>query len=479
MLVAAWRKAIGVVARSTARVSAGLRQITRVSSRSWLSWLVEEPETGAWQRNEEIGATVEAVLANPTLYACVTLIAGDISKVRPKLVELDDHGIWNEIESPAFSPFLRKPNHYQNRIAFYEWWMLSKLTEGNTYALKARDARNVVVAAHILDPTRVTPLVGPDGSIYYELQPDELAGLPAEPVLVPAREMMHDTCCPLWHPLCGVSPIYAAGAPAIHGLTMRTGSRRFFANGQRPGGVLMVPGDVSKETIERMKDKWMEQFSGDNVGAVAMLANGLTYQPIAATAEQSDLVHQVNYSDDDICRCYGVPRYKIGIGPEPPTNNVEALNLQYHAHTLQKYFEKMELILEDGLEMTKLVGRTIGVEFDRDDLIQMDTATQVKTAREAIQAGASPNEVRRRWLYEGPVEGGDVPFLQEQMWPINILSAREIPTRPPTPPAPVEVADEEVVEAEPEPEPEQKALGPGALGAYTRARAVKRLTEAA
>ena len=68
-----------------------------------------------------------------------------------------------------------------------------------------------------------------------------------------------------------------------------------------------------------MKSTWMEQFSGDNVGAVAMLANGLTYQPIAATAEQSDLVQQLNYSDEDVCRCYSaIPRYKVGIGPDPP-----------------------------------------------------------------------------------------------------------------------------------------------------------------
>ena len=103
----------------------------------------------------------------------------------------------------------------------------------------------------------------------------------------------------------------------------------------------------------------------------------------------------------------------------------------------------------------------------------MDTATQVKTAREAIQAGASPNEVRRRWLYLGPVEGGDVPFLQEQNWPINQLAARELPTRPPTPPAPdsrspTNAVEEEVVEAEPS---QNKRRSARARSAPTRARA--------
>jgi len=104
-------------------------------SRSW--WpLIHEAVTGGWQRNESINT--DTVLSNPTLFACVTLIAGDIAKLRPKLVEKDTHGIWSEIESAAFSPVLRKPNAYQSRIDFFEWWMLSKLVHGNLYALKAR-----------------------------------------------------------------------------------------------------------------------------------------------------------------------------------------------------------------------------------------------------------------------------------------------------------------------------------------------------
>lgn len=475
MLERLWRKTLEVL--RVKRASDGWHRITGQSSGGgWLSWLIEEPTTGAWQRNEEV--SVETSLANPTLYACVTLITGDISKVRPKLVEQDADGIWDEVSSAAFSPVLNKPNHYQNRIEFFEWWMLSKLTHGNTYALKARDGRNVVTALYILDPTRVTPLVAPDGSVFYDLEVDELAGV--EPIVVPAREMIHDVCCPLWHPLCGVSPIFAAGAPALHGLTMRTQSRRFFANGAKPGGVLTHPGEPAQATIDRLNATWASNFSGENAGKVAILSGGLAYQPIGATAQDSDLVNQLGYSDEDIARVYGVPRYKVGIGPDPNPSSVEALTLQYFGHTLQKYFEKLELCLEEGLELSKVPGRTLGIEFERDDLIQMDTATQIKTAREAIQAGASPNEVRRRWLFVGPVEGGQVPFLQNQMWPIDQLASRQIPTGAPPMPAPPAPPVVETVEAEPDQAIEGKALEGLALVAHTRARlAQKRLTEAA
>ena len=53
---------------------------------------------------------------------------------------------------------------------------MSKLVHGNTYVLKQRDARGVVVAGYVLDPTKVTPLVAPDGSIFYALGRSDLAG---------------------------------------------------------------------------------------------------------------------------------------------------------------------------------------------------------------------------------------------------------------------------------------------------------------
>lgn len=412
-------------------------------SGSWGWWpILREMTTGAWQRNEEV--SVSTVLSNPTLYACVTLIAGDIAKLRPKLVERDANGIWTEIESPAFSPVLRKPNHYQTRIDFYEWWMLSKLCHGNTYVLKARDGRGLVRALYVLDPYRVTPLVAPDGSVYYQLSQDDLNTL-AQTVTVPAREIIHDVCCPLFHPLCGVSPIYAAGYPAMQGLNTRSASDKFFVNGSKPGGVLTAPGAISQETAARLKTYWETNFAGDNIGKIAVLGDGLKYEAMAMTAEQSQLVEQLNMTDEDVAKCYHIPRYKVGIGPDPTYNNIAALNQAYYADCLQKHLEKLEIKLDEGLELTTVPGRTLGVEFERDDLIQMDAQARVDTASKAIGAGASPNEARKRWMDLGPVAGGETPYLQEQNWPLALLAARELPTRAPTEPAPLpeeEDADE-------------------------------------
>jgi hypothetical protein len=155
-----------------------------------------------------------------------------------RLMQEEDK-IWVETTSPAFSPVLRKPNKYQTRQKFFESWVLSKLSSGNTYVLKERDNRGGVIALHVLDPNRVKPLVAPNGDVYYELHDDDLAKLPAGLPAIPASEIIHDRMWCLFHPLVGLSPIYACARAATHGLNIQDNSVNFFENMSRPS--LSVP----------------------------------------------------------------------------------------------------------------------------------------------------------------------------------------------------------------------------------------------
>jgi hypothetical protein len=59
----------------------------------------------------------------------------------PSPPQEDEDGIDVEVDRASpYSPVLKRPNHYQNRIQFFNYWMLSKLMRGNTYALKQRDS---------------------------------------------------------------------------------------------------------------------------------------------------------------------------------------------------------------------------------------------------------------------------------------------------------------------------------------------------
>lgn len=388
----------------------------------WTS-IVRESFAGAWQQN--VTVDYNTILSYHAVFACISLISSDIAKLRIKLVEQRNEGIWIETTNPAYSPVLRKPNTFQNRIQFWENWIISKLTRGNTYVLKQRDGRNVVIRLYVLDPARVRPLISDDGAVFYELNADNISGIKQQ-IVVPAREIIHDRFNCLFHPLVGVSPIYAAGLAATQGLNIQTGSASFFANRSEPGGVLTAPGHITDETAARLKATWQAGYEGTNRGKIAVLGDGLKFEPMAITAEDSQLIEQLKWSAEIVCSVFHVPPYKIGVGTTPSYNNIQALNLEYYSQCLQRLIEDAELCLDEGLEIIV----NTGTEFDLDGLLRMDTVTQVAAIRDSIGAGfMAPNEGRKK-MDMLPVEGGDSPYLQQQNFSLAALAKRDAQADP-------------------------------------------------
>lgn len=394
--------------------------------------VIREYFPGAWQQNAP-PISAEAVLANHAVFACQTLIASDISKLRVKLVAQDSDMIWSEVKNPAYSPVLRKPNAYQTRIQFFESWVLSKLQRGNAYILKRRDGRGVVVGLHVLSPDLVTPLVSDSGDVFYELRTDNLSGI-EDRVIAPAREIIHDRFNCLFHPLVGLSPIYANGLAATQGLAIQNSSTLLFQNGARPGGILTAPGEIADETAARLKAYWDENFSGSNAGKVAVLGDGLKYEAMTVKAVDAQLIEQLKWTAEVVCSTYHVPPYKIGVGSLPSYNNVQALNTEYYSQCLQVLIESIELCLDEGLA----TGETLGTEFDIDNLLRMDSVTQMQVLKDS--AGIlSPNEQRAK-LDRKPQPGGESPMLQQQNYSLAALAKRDAQDDPFNPAAPEPVA---------------------------------------
>src|SRR5690606_32296828 len=86
------------------------KQLTPISDYRGGWRRIMEPFAGAWQMNvEEKHGTL---LCYPALYACLAAISQDIGKLAFQLMQPTDDGNFVEVENPAFSPVLRKPNRY-------------------------------------------------------------------------------------------------------------------------------------------------------------------------------------------------------------------------------------------------------------------------------------------------------------------------------------------------------------------------------
>lgn len=407
---------------------------------------IAESFTGAWQRGV-VDQSNKNIFQFSPVFRCVTLIASDVAKLGIRLVQLTD-GVWEETTSPSFSPVLRKPNRYQTWIQFVESWMLSKLIHGNAYILKVRDNRGIVVAMYVLNPAGVQVLAAPGAAVFYRVQADNLSTI-GEAVTIPASEIIHDRMNTLYHPLVGMSPVAAASLSGALGVELQKQSATFFKNGARPSGFLSAPETIGKETAERLKSQWETKYSGENVGRVAVLGDGLKFEPIAMKAVDAQLVESLRISGEFVALAFGVPLFKINLGQLPGNANVATLNQIYFADALQKYLEDFESVLDEGLSLPQ----NYGVEFNIDNLLRMDQEAQARVEKELVSAKIkTPNEARKRWNLRKQ-KGGDSLWGQQQDHSLEALARRDEQHLPeggvsplPEPAKPQEDDDEEKAE---------------------------------
>lgn len=405
-------------------------------------WRIMEPFTGAWQRNQE--EDHGTVLTYPTLYACIMRIAKDIGKLPFLLKEKQASGIWKEVENPAYSPVLRKPNHYQTAQQFRESWQVAKMVQGNSYQLKKRDNRGVVTALYPLDPFHVKPLVSESGAVYYELQTNNLSLIPesGDPLVVPARDIIHDREICLFHPLIGVPPLAAANWAVVKNLRILRSAAEFFGNNAQPSGILTAPGQIGDDTAKRLADYWNANFTGQNAGRVAVVGDDLKFTQLSQKSVDSQMVEQLRYSDEQIAQPFGIPPFKLGIGSLPAGLKADDINILYHSDALSDRIEAMENLLDEALG----ISRPLGVELELAPLWRMDEGKMAEVESKLVGGKIKrPDEARLRFDLE-PTAGGDTLWGQHQDYPLGVLAKRNdlAPVAPPE-------------DTEPEEEPEDEA----------------------
>lgn len=379
---------------------------------------IQEPFSGAWQQNKEIKA--DDGLKYPVVFACISRIAEDISKVPLRLEKRDSNGIYHAARGDELTRLLKRPNGYQDRQKFIAQWEACIQSRGNAYILKAGSGDRVT-SLHVLSPDLVTPLVTPSGSVYYRIQKDNLTGIKEEMILS-ASDIIHDRINCFFHPLIGLSPLYAAALNVWLGMKSQEQQQKMFANGATPGGVLIFPGNLDQAAADKVRRIWETGYTGENVGKTAILGDGVTYQRLSIPAEDAQLIEQLRFGAEMICSVFHVPPYKVGIGPMPSISDVEGLNQIYFSDCLQSRITAIQNVLDSafGLELSEKAFR-----FDLESLILMDSKTRMEVATGLRKGGLATIDEGRKRVNLPPIFGGDDVYLQQQDHSLKAIAERD------------------------------------------------------
>lgn len=381
--------------------------------------IIREPFAGAWQRG--ISYKSAHIYQNPAVFACISLISGDIGKLKPNL-QNQWRGIWQN--APVNAPVLEKPNGFQTRNEFFAAWVAQLLAHGNAYIIKRGGEWR------LLNPQKVQAMVSNDGAVFYNLGVDDIAGI-TEAVTVPERSLIHHRINAWFHPLLGLSPLYAAAISGEFGEAARQAALSEYENQARPGGIIEVPGSVPVDKLAMIKATWSSSYGGENRGKTAVLADGMTFKEIGINSlADAELINALKLTTEQICACFGVFPWMIGAASQPNYNGSNTGQQLYFTRTLQRYIEEIESLLFDALELTA----DQRVNFDVSGLLRMTPAEQMAVLASGINASIlSPNEARAQ-LNLPPVAGGDQPLSQQQYYSLAELAKRK------TAPAPLPAA---------------------------------------
>lgn len=331
-------------------------------------------------------------------FACVRTIASGISILPVNIYKTDGDTRQRLPKDDLWYKLNEQPSSQFTAASHWEGVSIAQLLRGDAYTWIRRGINNKINELLPLPWGCVSPVRHIDGSVrYYINLPDYGISTWLEP-----SEILHFPGFG-FDGLKSMSVIaYAARAAVGNALAMDEYSGKFFANGAHPSIILSTPNKMDSTQQDALRSAFAKKYAGiENAHRLPLvLTEGLTAKEISLSAEDAQLLEARKFQVVDIARAFGVPPHMIGETSASTSwgSGIESMSRGFVTYTLQPHLVRIEQELN-----RKLYPRDSGhfVQFDRDALIEGDSAAQAAYNRAALggpgtgQGWMTVNEVRK------------------------------------------------------------------------------------
>ena len=395
-----------------------------------------------------VGVDPETALTYSAIYSAVKIISETIASLPLITYRRAPDGGKIRIDEHPISPVLaRRPNSWQTHFEFIEMMQGHVLLRGNAYAqvLTANGRVSELIPLH---PARIEPRMESSGPVYQYTKPD------GDIVIFPAEEIFHLRGLSS-NGLHGLSPIAAARESIGLGMAAQEHGARLFGQGARPAGVLTHPGKLDQPTSDRIRQSWERAYGGlSNAHSVAVLEEGMQFERVQLTSEDSQWIESRKFQIEEIARFYRIPLHKMNSMERATFSNIESQAIEFVSDTIIPWVRRWEeTILRDVFTLTR--DRAVFAEFLIGELLRGDTESRYKSYAIAKQNGwMNSNEIRALENMNPIDEQGDIYWA-----PVNMTNAEMLidPPEPDEDDGPQE-GDGEAPEVEPDADPRSLEL---------------------
>ncbi|OJU11628.1 MAG: phage portal protein [Clostridiales bacterium 43-6] len=353
------------------------------------------------------------------VYSCVRILSETLAGLPLHVYKYNDNGgKEKDPKHPLYKLLHDEPNPEMTSFAFRETLMSHLLLWGNAYAQIIRNARGEVIALYPLMPNKMSVDRDIKGRLYYLYQ----RAAEDAPTLGKDNQVYLDPSDVLHIPglgfdgLVGYSPIAMAKNAVGLAIATEEYGAKFFANGAAPGGVLEHPGTIKDP--QKVKESWNSAYQGSsNAHKVAVLEEGMKYQPIGISPEQAQFLETRKFQINEIARIFRVPPHMLADLEKSSFSNIEQQSLEFVKYTLDPWVVRWEQSMCRTLLMES-EKPNVFIKFNVDGLLRGDYQSRMNGYATARQNGwMSTNDIRElENLDRIPAElGGDLYLINGAM----------------------------------------------------------------
>ena len=351
----------------------------------------------------------KSALQTTAVYACVRILAETIASLPLHTYRYSPGGKEKALDHPLYYLLHSEPNPEMTSFVFRETLMGHLLLWGNAYAQIIRDGRGRVLGLYPLLPSKMLVNRTDQGILYYQYEKD------GRIYFLPDTDVLHIPGLG-FDGLVGYSPIAMAKNAIGMAIATEEYGAKFFANGASPGGVLEHPGVVKDPG--KIRESWNAVYQGSgNAHRVAVLEEGMKFQPIGIPPEQAQFLETRKYQLNEIARIFRIPPHMIGDLEKSSFSNIEQQSLEFVMYTLDPWVIRWEQAIQRAL-LSGGEKRQYFVKFNVDGLLRGDYQSRMNGYAVGRQNGwLSANDIRELENLNriSPELGGDLYLINGNM----------------------------------------------------------------
>jgi HK97 family phage portal protein len=363
---------------------------------------------------------------NPDVSAAISLYKRALMAVPATHVKRNSDGASVEVFSTsALSEVIFRPNIYMTWAEMIGVIVDGLLTKGEFACFVEEDGRGRQSTLHPLHDFQM--IAAEDGSIFYQINFHDMNSHLAEPwkewtdeqgrMYIPQRYVVHGRFeVDPRNPLRALGPLHSYANSIGLGSVLRAGQEAFHSNKGQPSGVLTTDASLTSEQATRLRERWNEMSQKMKQGETPILSNGLRFQPVSVSANESQVVQLLGFTTKDIAKAFGIPPIMLGENSGVTYNNLEQLLYGWRTTGLLSIC----MVIEQAFEYTFKLPKYEEMVLDIGDLARSEVMNKAEMLKGLVLNGImKPNEARAK-LDLAPVPGvADELVSQAQVQPMQ------------------------------------------------------------